>query len=177
MTGVGDLVQRTRDDRTGRVLSGRVIERSGDALCSLHRARGNEKHMFFGSASKPRSTVCGWFCLKTTRTVFSGLVSKPVARVFWFGPQNWQLQFSDLSIKITTTIYWFSPQNQAGFSLSVAPQNQWRDDGVGHALRSDGLLHLELSSARVFQSGLKTGGGTTVCGACVTIVEVASESS
>jgi hypothetical protein len=46
--GVGDLVQRTRDGHTGRVLSGRAIERSGGAVCSLHRARGDEKHRFFG---------------------------------------------------------------------------------------------------------------------------------
>jgi hypothetical protein len=43
MTGVGDLVQRTGDGRTGRVLGGRMIERSGDAVCGLHRARGNEE--------------------------------------------------------------------------------------------------------------------------------------
>jgi hypothetical protein len=33
---------------TGRVLCGRVIERSGDAVCGLHRARGNEDHGFLG---------------------------------------------------------------------------------------------------------------------------------
>jgi hypothetical protein len=37
---VRDLVQRTRDDRTGRVLGGRVVERSGDAVCGLHLACG-----------------------------------------------------------------------------------------------------------------------------------------
>jgi hypothetical protein len=31
---------------------------------------------------------------------------------------------------------------------------------VGHTLRSSGLLHLEVSQARVYQSSLKTGGGT-----------------
>jgi hypothetical protein len=31
--------------------------------------------------------------------------------------------------------------------------------GWGHALRSSGLLRLEASRARVFQYGLKTGGG------------------
>jgi hypothetical protein len=40
-----------------------------------------------------------------------------------FGPQNWQLQFGDLGLKITMTVSWFGPQNQAGFDLSVAPQN------------------------------------------------------
>jgi hypothetical protein len=32
-------------------------------------------------ASKPMVTVCEWFGLKTTRTVFTGLASKPVATV------------------------------------------------------------------------------------------------
>jgi hypothetical protein len=48
MAGVGDLVQRTEDGRTGRVLSGQTIEKSGDAMCSLHRARGDEEHRFLG---------------------------------------------------------------------------------------------------------------------------------
>jgi hypothetical protein len=59
--GVEDLVQRTGDSRTGRVLGG--------AVCDLHRARGDEKRGFLGSASKPRSIVCQWFGLKTTGTV------------------------------------------------------------------------------------------------------------
>jgi hypothetical protein len=46
---------------------------------------------------------------------------------------------------------------------------------VGHASRSSGLLGVEASLARVFQSGLKTGGGTTMGGARGTIAEVASE--
>jgi hypothetical protein len=37
MAGEGDLVQRTGDGRTGRVLGGRAIERSGDTVCSPHR--------------------------------------------------------------------------------------------------------------------------------------------
>jgi hypothetical protein len=37
MIGVGDLVQRTGDGHTGRVLSGRTIRRSGDIVCGLHR--------------------------------------------------------------------------------------------------------------------------------------------
>jgi hypothetical protein len=32
-------------------------------------------------ASKPVVTVCEWFGLKTTRTVFIGLASKPVVMV------------------------------------------------------------------------------------------------
>jgi hypothetical protein len=64
-----------------------------------------------------------------------------------------------------------------GFSLSVAPQNRWREVGVGHVSRSNSLLHVEASLTRVFQSGLKTGGGATMGGAHGTIAEVASEIS
>jgi hypothetical protein len=46
--GVGDLVQRIRDDRTGQVLSGRTIERSGGTVCGLHLARGDEECGFLG---------------------------------------------------------------------------------------------------------------------------------
>jgi hypothetical protein len=48
VTGVGDLVQRIGDGRTGRVLSGRTIGRSGDTVCSLYRAQGDEEHGFLG---------------------------------------------------------------------------------------------------------------------------------
>jgi hypothetical protein len=48
VAGVGDLVQRTGDGRTGQVLGGLVIERSGGAMCSLHRARGGEKRGILG---------------------------------------------------------------------------------------------------------------------------------
>jgi hypothetical protein len=74
-------------------------------------------------------------------------------------------------------VSWFGPQNKVGFDLSVAPQNQRREVGVGHASRSSGLLRVEASLARVSQSGLKIGGGATVGGARGTIVKVASEAS
>jgi hypothetical protein len=66
-----------RDGHTGRVLGGQAIERSGDAVCGLHRARGDEERGFFGCDSKPRSTIYEWFGLKTTQTVSHR-----------FGPQN-----------------------------------------------------------------------------------------
>jgi hypothetical protein len=34
----------------GRVLSGRTIERLGDTVCGLHRARGDEERGFLGLA-------------------------------------------------------------------------------------------------------------------------------
>jgi hypothetical protein len=48
VAGVGDLVQRTGDGRIGWVLGGRAIERSGGAMCGLHRARGDEERGFLG---------------------------------------------------------------------------------------------------------------------------------
>jgi hypothetical protein len=48
---------------------------------------------------------------------------------------------------------------------------------VGHVSRSSGLLRVEVSQARVSQSGLKTDGDATAGGTPDTIVKVASESS
>jgi hypothetical protein len=45
---VGDLVQRTGDGCTGRVLGGRAVERSAGAVYGLHRARGDEESGFLG---------------------------------------------------------------------------------------------------------------------------------
>jgi hypothetical protein len=71
--------------------------------------------------------------------------------------------------------FWFGPQNQLGFGLSVAPQNRWREVGAGHASRSSGLLRVEASLARVFQSGQKTDEGAMTGGAHDIITEVTSE--
>jgi hypothetical protein len=67
VAGVGELEQSTRDGYTGRILGGRTIERSGDVVCGLHRARGVQ---------------VSWLGLKNTGTIFSSLASKPVATVF-----------------------------------------------------------------------------------------------
>jgi hypothetical protein len=48
---------------------------------------------------------------------------------------------------------------------------------VGHISRSSSLLHVKASLARVSQSGLKTGGDTTMGGAHGTVVKVTSEAS
>jgi hypothetical protein len=48
MARVEDLIQRTGDGHTGRVLSGRVIERSGGTVCGLHRAHEDEEREFLG---------------------------------------------------------------------------------------------------------------------------------
>jgi hypothetical protein len=41
VAGVEDLVQRTGDGRTGRVLRDWAVERSSDTVCGLHLARGD----------------------------------------------------------------------------------------------------------------------------------------
>jgi hypothetical protein len=41
VAGVGDLVQKTGGGRTGQVLGGRTVERSGGIVCGLHLARGD----------------------------------------------------------------------------------------------------------------------------------------
>jgi hypothetical protein len=63
------------------------------------------------------------------------------------------------------------------FGLSVAPQNRLREVSTGHASRSSVLLHVKASLARVFQSGLKSGGVTTTGGARGIIAKVVSEVS
>jgi hypothetical protein len=98
-------------------------------------------------------------------------------RIFWFGSQNWQLRFGDLCVKIIAVISWFGRQNQTDFGLSVAPQNRWKEDGMGHTSRSGGLLRLEASRVRVSQSNLKTDGGAITDDARGTITEVTSRSS
>jgi hypothetical protein len=85
---------------------------------------------------------------------------------FLVEPQNQGGEgFSSLGLKITATVSLLGPQNQAGFGLSVAPQNRQRKVGAGHTLRFSSLLDVETSLARVSQSDLKTGGGATTGGA------------
>jgi hypothetical protein len=48
MAGVGDLVQRTGDAHTCRVLGGRAVERSGDAVCGLYLTCGDLERRFLG---------------------------------------------------------------------------------------------------------------------------------
>jgi hypothetical protein len=48
VVGVGDLVQRIGDSRTGRILGGRTIERSSGTMCGLHCVRGDEEREFLG---------------------------------------------------------------------------------------------------------------------------------
>jgi hypothetical protein len=96
---------------TGRVLGGRTIERSGDAVCGLHRAQEDEECGFLGLASKPRSTIS------------LVLTSKPVVTVFVLWPQNHSLGFSGLGIKTASCgfVIWptKSPQRFLGLGLKT----------------------------------------------------------
>jgi hypothetical protein len=76
VAGVGDLVHRTGDGCTGRVLGGRAIERSGGVVCGLHRAHGDEERKFLG---KPQDQG---------RRFVSGFASKPLRRFSPVWPQN-----------------------------------------------------------------------------------------
>jgi hypothetical protein len=48
MAGVRDLVKRTENGRISQVLTAQASERSGGAVCGLHRARGDEECEFLG---------------------------------------------------------------------------------------------------------------------------------
>jgi hypothetical protein len=73
--------------RIGRVLDGWTIGRSGDIMCGLYCAQGDEERGFHGSTSKPRLTVS------------PSLASKPVATVLVVWPQNHSLGFPGLGLK------------------------------------------------------------------------------
>jgi hypothetical protein len=72
------------------------------------------------------ATVCEWFGLKTTRTVFAGLASKPVATVSsGLASKPATTVFSSLPSKLVATVspslalkpavgFLFEPQNQGG---------------------------------------------------------------
>jgi hypothetical protein len=138
-------------------------------------------------ASKPAATVFASLALKLLATVSPGLTSKPVVG-FLVEPQNQGGGgFPGLGLKTGSSglVIWASklPRQFLGlslktdFGLSVAPQNRRREIGMGHASRSSSLLGVKASLTRIFQSGMKTGGGATMGGARGTIAEVVSEAS
>jgi hypothetical protein len=68
---------------TAWVLGGRMIKRSGDDVCSLHRTQGDEEHEFLGLASKLRSMVLPSLASKLVATV-CGFASKSLAQISRF---------------------------------------------------------------------------------------------
>jgi hypothetical protein len=161
-------VQRTGNGYTNRVLGGQAIERSGGIVCGLHSARGDEERRFLGSTSKPRSTVCRWFGLKTTGTVCQ-----------WFGLKTTMTVFSDLASKPVATVFsGLASKPVATVSLGLAsklvvafliePQNQGHGGflSLGHKTGSYGLVIWASKSLQRFLGlGLKTK-QATVCQLC-----------
>jgi hypothetical protein len=97
---------------------------------------------------------------------FSVWISKSIAPVWCFGPQNYHDDF--LLWVSKPCMLWF-------FGCATKPTGGYF--GVGHSSRSGGLLLLEASRARVFQSDLKTDGCVMMSGACGIYKEVASRES
>jgi hypothetical protein len=104
-------------------------------------------------------TVCEWFCLKTTRPVFTGLASKLVATVSsGLASKPAVTVFSSLSSKLVVT---FSPglASKPMVSFLVEPQNQSGGGfpGLGLKIGSSGLVIWASKSPRRFLGlGLKT---------------------
>jgi hypothetical protein len=110
-----------------------------------------------------RSRCFFWFGLKAKGDGFLVWVSKPVATVWWFGLQNHRDGFLVCASKLSGLLF---------IGCATKLMGEWFD--AGHMSRSGGLLRLKASRARVFQSGLKTGGGMMMGGVGGIIVEVVS---
>jgi hypothetical protein len=98
---------------TGQVLGGRTIKRSGEAVCSLHHAQGDEEHGFLGLASTPWSTVS------------PGLASKPIATVLVVGPQNHSLRFLGLGLKTGSYGLVIRPIKSSRWILGLGIKTMW----------------------------------------------------
>jgi hypothetical protein len=122
-------------------------------------------------ASKPLATVCEWFGLKTTLTVFTGLASKPVAMVCeWFGLITTRTVFAGLASKPVATAFsslasklvaMVSPDltSKQVVGFLVEPQNHGGGGFPCLGLKTDnsGLVIWALKSPRQFLDlGLKT---------------------
>jgi hypothetical protein len=184
MTEVGDLVQRSGDGRTCRVLGSRTIKRLGGAVCGLHRAHGDEEHVFLDSASKSRSTICldskplGQFMSVLAQNHSNGFSSvwssKPMAMVCqWFDLKTPETVFSVLTSKSVATVssglasksvlcFLVKPQNQGGVGF---PSLSLKTDGCGLVIWASKLprwflgLCLKTKWASVYRLRYKTDGG------------------
>jgi hypothetical protein len=92
-------------------------------------------------------TVCEWFGLKTSRTVFSGLASKPVATVF-----------SSLASKLVATVSpGLASKPVVGFLVEPQTQGGGGFPSLGLKTGSFGLVIWASKSPRQFLGlGLKT---------------------
>jgi hypothetical protein len=105
------------------------------------------------------STVCEWFGLKTTRTVFTGLVSKPVATVSsGLTSKPVATVFSSLISKLVVTV---SPglASKPVVGFLVEPQNQGCEGFSGLGLKTDSsvlVIYASKSLRRFLGLSLKT---------------------
>jgi hypothetical protein len=125
-----------------------MVEMSGDAVCGLHHAQGDEERGFPDLASKPRLTVSPGLAAKSVASGFPVWASNLTAMVWWFGPQNHCDGF----------LVWASKPKGLPF-VGCATKPMEDEDGARHTSRFSGLLRLKASRARVSQSDLKTSGG------------------
>jgi hypothetical protein len=165
VTEVGDLMQMIRDDRINQVLGGRAVERSSGAVCGLHRAHRDDERMFLSWASKPRSTVCEWFGLKTTRTVFASLASKPVAMVSnGLVSKPAAAVFSSLTSKLVAIVYPDLASKPQLWFLGWASKPRWlRVSRFGPQNRSFGFMIWASKSPQQFHGLCLKTKWATVC--------------
>jgi hypothetical protein len=81
-------------------------------------------------ASKPMTTVCEWFDIKTTQTVFTGLASKPMAMVSGGLASKTAATVSPGLASKPVVGFLVEPQNQGGGGFS----------GLGLKTGSSGLV-------------------------------------
>jgi hypothetical protein len=91
--------------------------------------------------------VCGWFVLKTTRTISSGLTSKPAATVF-----------ASMASKLVVTVFsGLASKPVVGFLVETQNQGGGGFPGLGLKTGSSGLVLWASKSPRRFVGlGLKT---------------------
>jgi hypothetical protein len=90
-----------------------MFERSGDVVCGLHHAQGDEERGFLGLALKPRSSVS------------PSLASKPVATVLLVYPQNHSRGFPDLGFKTGSCGLVIWPMKSARRFLGLDLKTKW----------------------------------------------------
>jgi hypothetical protein len=89
--------------------------RSGDVVCGLHCAQGDEERVFLGSASKLRSMVS------------PDLTSKSVATVLVVWPQNHSFGFPDLDPKTSNCGLVIWPIKSLRWFLGLGIKTKWEE--------------------------------------------------
>jgi hypothetical protein len=121
---VEDMLQRTEDGQSQAGYS--VVGVSGGREVGWRR-------VWSAPCTRRWGARVSWLSLKIKIDIFSGLSLK--------------IDSCGLVIWDSKSLRWFSwvgPQNQAGFGLSVAPQNQREEDGTGRTCRFHSLAWLSL---------------------------------